>query len=369
MLAYDRTGNGPPLVLLHPLGADRRVWDPIVARLRDRRELIAVDLPGFGESPAFDRLPTPRALAAAVAEQLRRARRAPPPRRRQLARRLGRARARARRRGADRDRHRPRRPVAGTAGPQAGDRPPPGRRAGCRWSARWPRTRAGRRLLLSSAVAHPGRIPGPDASHLVRAYGSAPGFKAVNDQMRAGVFSGLERIRVPVTLVWPEHDRLVARPPWLPDNVRNVDARRRRPRPDVGRPRRAGRDPARPPARSHRRCARSRRCGAAPSLRVGRAGEVGRSVGSGRLGGVGGSTGGLAADLPPLIALAAGIPTTRHSRGAEQQRVVDRVRGQRSRERDAGQAGADRRAEQPAHRQQRRGPAVRGLRGGVQRRP
>ena len=25
-----------------------------------------------------------------------------------------------------------------------------------------------------------------------------------------------------MTLVWPEHDRLVARPPWLPDNVRNV---------------------------------------------------------------------------------------------------------------------------------------------------
>jgi pimeloyl-ACP methyl ester carboxylesterase len=65
-------------------------------------------------------------------------------------------------------------------------------------------------------------VPRPAAADLVRAYGRAPGFTDVNDAMRAGVFMGLERIRVPVTLVWPEHDRFVNRPPWLPDNVRSV---------------------------------------------------------------------------------------------------------------------------------------------------
>src|ERR1700744_547702 len=67
-LAYHRTGDGPPLVLLHPLGADRRVWDPIVGSLSAAHDVIAVDLPGFGQSPPL-RLttPTPRALAEAVA--------------------------------------------------------------------------------------------------------------------------------------------------------------------------------------------------------------------------------------------------------------------------------------------------------------
>ena len=58
-IAYDRTGEGPPLSCVHPLGADRHVWDPIVERLRGERDLIAIDLPGFGESPPLERTPTP----------------------------------------------------------------------------------------------------------------------------------------------------------------------------------------------------------------------------------------------------------------------------------------------------------------------
>jgi hypothetical protein len=57
--------------------------------------------------------------------------------------------------------------------------------------------------LLSGAVAHPGRVPPAQAAHLVRASALAPGFTAVNDAMRAGRFEGLERVRCPVTLVWP----------------------------------------------------------------------------------------------------------------------------------------------------------------------
>jgi pimeloyl-ACP methyl ester carboxylesterase len=51
MLAYDRRGSGPPLLLVHGLGSHRRVWDPIVGELARHRDVIAVDLPGFGDSP------------------------------------------------------------------------------------------------------------------------------------------------------------------------------------------------------------------------------------------------------------------------------------------------------------------------------
>jgi pimeloyl-ACP methyl ester carboxylesterase len=71
-------------------------------------------------------------------------------------------------------------------------------------------------------TAHPERIPPAAARRLVRAYALAPGFTATNDAMRSARFEGLERIRVPVTLAWPDRDRLVARPRSLPPSVRNV---------------------------------------------------------------------------------------------------------------------------------------------------
>jgi pimeloyl-ACP methyl ester carboxylesterase len=50
-LAYDRTGSGPPLVLLHGLGSCKEMWRPVVPLMAAEREVIAVDLPGFGASP------------------------------------------------------------------------------------------------------------------------------------------------------------------------------------------------------------------------------------------------------------------------------------------------------------------------------
>jgi pimeloyl-ACP methyl ester carboxylesterase len=79
-----------------------------------------------------------------------------------------------------------------------------------------------RRLVLAANAAHPERIPPAAARRLVRAYATAPGFEAVNDAMRASRFSRLADLRVPVTLAWPEHDRLVARPRRLPAGVRSV---------------------------------------------------------------------------------------------------------------------------------------------------
>jgi pimeloyl-ACP methyl ester carboxylesterase len=65
-LAYTRSGSGAPLVLLHPLGLSRRSWNPVIPALARRFDVIAVDLPGFGDSPAAARA-HPAALAEAVA--------------------------------------------------------------------------------------------------------------------------------------------------------------------------------------------------------------------------------------------------------------------------------------------------------------
>ena len=219
-LAFDRAGAGPLLVLLHPLGADRHVWAPVMERLTAERDVIAVDLPGFGESTPLNGSgpPTPAALAAAVAEAL-----------------------------PDEPYH-----VAGnslggwvalelaaagharsvTAIAPAGLWPEPlaPKRGIARGLAKvmqpglpaLVRSTAGRRLALASTVAHAECVPPEAALRLVRAYADAPGFEAVSQAMRAGRFTRLEHLRVPVTLVWPEHDRLVARPAHLPPTVRSV---------------------------------------------------------------------------------------------------------------------------------------------------
>jgi pimeloyl-ACP methyl ester carboxylesterase len=64
-VAYERHGAGEPVVLLHGLGLDRRTWDPIVPLLAADREVIAIDLPGFGESPEWPR-EQPRDLESAA---------------------------------------------------------------------------------------------------------------------------------------------------------------------------------------------------------------------------------------------------------------------------------------------------------------
>jgi len=221
-LAQDRTGHGAPLLLLHPLGADRHVWDAVVPLLAARRDVIAVDLPGFGESPPLtDREPTPRALAAAVAEHLAA---------------IGVARP-----------HVAGNSLGGWVALELGLSGTVASVTGIAPAGLWPEplvpkaaiahrvasallplagrcaaTRLGRSLLLSGTVAHPRRVPPAAARRLVEAYGTASDFVAVNDAMRAGRFEGLERIRCPVTLVWPDHDRLIRRPVWVPDRIRNV---------------------------------------------------------------------------------------------------------------------------------------------------
>jgi pimeloyl-ACP methyl ester carboxylesterase len=52
-LTYDRRGSGPPLLLIHGIGSHWQVWEPILDRLAPHRDVIAIDLPGFGTSPLW----------------------------------------------------------------------------------------------------------------------------------------------------------------------------------------------------------------------------------------------------------------------------------------------------------------------------
>jgi pimeloyl-ACP methyl ester carboxylesterase len=222
-LAYDRRGSGEPLVLIHALGADRHVWRPVLDLLAAERDVIAVDLPGFGDSPplANGDAPTARTLAQVVAR---------------FARDLG----------IDRP-HVAGNSLGGWVALElalAGDartvaaiapaglwprplgaRPSTGRSVAQALAPALPVLLASdraRALALASTVAYPARVPRDEAVRLVRSYAEAPGYAAANEAMRAGRFTDLERIRVPVTLAWPDRDRLVGRPARLPAGVCSV---------------------------------------------------------------------------------------------------------------------------------------------------
>jgi pimeloyl-ACP methyl ester carboxylesterase len=69
-LAYSRTGDGEPVVLLHGQGLSRRSWTPVIRRLAAERDVIAVDLPGHGESPLRPDRDSPAGMALGVASLL-----------------------------------------------------------------------------------------------------------------------------------------------------------------------------------------------------------------------------------------------------------------------------------------------------------
>jgi len=49
-IAYERVGNGPPLVFVHGAAEDGRVWEPQLAALADEFTVVAWDEPGAGRS-------------------------------------------------------------------------------------------------------------------------------------------------------------------------------------------------------------------------------------------------------------------------------------------------------------------------------
>jgi pimeloyl-ACP methyl ester carboxylesterase len=222
-LNHVRQGHGDPLILLHSLGGSLIQWSPVMDRLAAEREVIAVDMPGFGNSPELADGVSPRAanlatavldfcdalgiedkpavagisLGAWVAIECARQgsasaavalcpagfwKRSPDDANRIVARR------RRRRRLA-----RPLlRPIMATA--------------------------RGRRRTLGRFIHRPERLRPGEAEAIARAYVTAPAYEEASALMRAGRIEELKSIKVPITLAWAEHDNLVRNRP-LPEKL------------------------------------------------------------------------------------------------------------------------------------------------------
>jgi pimeloyl-ACP methyl ester carboxylesterase len=205
VLAHDRTGAGPPLVLLHGIGLDRRCWAPVVPLLASEREVFAVDLPGFGESPMLDGEPTIAALADAV-EAL----------------------------GLDRP-HVAGNSLGGAIALELGARgaarsvcalSPAGFSAGREWVYERACLRATlamarfldphaervmapvplRTLLMAQMFARPWRVPAPEAAETLRTTARGRGFEPTLPQISRWRPAPP---RCPATVAWGEHDRLL----------------------------------------------------------------------------------------------------------------------------------------------------------------
>jgi pimeloyl-ACP methyl ester carboxylesterase len=69
-LSLTRTGAGEPLLLLHGMGSSSRDFAAVVGPLAERFDVLDVDLPGVGRSPALDERPTVAAITDAVERTL-----------------------------------------------------------------------------------------------------------------------------------------------------------------------------------------------------------------------------------------------------------------------------------------------------------
>lgn len=70
-LNHVHRGSGRPLLLIHGLGSSWRTWDLVMPSLQAEREVIALDLPGFGDSPPLGGEVSIATLADAVGDFLR----------------------------------------------------------------------------------------------------------------------------------------------------------------------------------------------------------------------------------------------------------------------------------------------------------
>jgi pimeloyl-ACP methyl ester carboxylesterase len=229
-LNHVRRGEGEPLLLLHSLGGSLIQWSPVIDRLAAEREVIAVDMPGFGESAELPNGVSPRAanLATAVLDfyDALGIEGAPAVAGISLggwvavecARQDGasavvalcpagfwkRSPSESNRVGARRRRGRLARPLF---------RPIMA-------------TARGRRRALGRFIHRPERLRPGEAEAIARAYVTAPAYDEASALMRAGRIEELKSIKVPLTLAWAEHDNLVRNKPLpaklLPKRVEQV---------------------------------------------------------------------------------------------------------------------------------------------------
>jgi pimeloyl-ACP methyl ester carboxylesterase len=212
-LAYERRGTGEPLVLIHGIGSQWQIWRPVLDRLAAHREVIALDLPGFGDSPPLpgeDVVP-PERFAAAVADFLdevgvRSAHAAGNSLGGGVALELGRL-GRARSVTALS-------PIGFWTAREYGYS-----RASLRFSRATARllepalpvllaTSAGRTVLSGQMMARPWQVPADEAVKAGRNLAHSPGWEAALEGSGNWRFRDHE-LRCPVTVAWGERDRLL----------------------------------------------------------------------------------------------------------------------------------------------------------------
>ncbi len=213
MIHHVRAGGGPPLVLIHGLGGTLVNWEPVLELLAAERDVIAVDMPGFGGS---DPLPDGnRHSAVAMGEAIT---------------------AHLRTLGIERP-HLAGNSLGGWAALEmAADgnaasvcaispaglwrRPLGPRGIDTRARARRLRplvlaalrTSRGRGLLMGSTIARPDLMSSDEAVRWVSAWLDAPSYDDANEMMRAHTFDRADEIEVPVTIAWGTADRLTRAP-------------------------------------------------------------------------------------------------------------------------------------------------------------
>jgi pimeloyl-ACP methyl ester carboxylesterase len=229
-LNHARRGSGDPLLLLHSLGGSLVQWSPVLPLLTGQREVIVVDMPGFGDSPSLPHgvQPTAANLATGVVDfcdsmGL--------PRQLDVAgislggwvaieyARQGGARSVVGLCAAGFWRQAPRRSTNALNGARRIGRVMRPLLGPLMASAR------GRQVALGRFVNHPERLSRGEALEMARAYVTAPAYPEANALMQGGMIGSIDDLEVPVTLAWGEKDRLVRRPKpeSLPKRVRQVD--------------------------------------------------------------------------------------------------------------------------------------------------
>jgi pimeloyl-ACP methyl ester carboxylesterase len=204
------------MVLLHGIGSSRRAWDPVVPALARRFDVLAVDLPGFGDSAPLTAgiEPSPAALAATVAEFLDELGVAAP---HVVGNSLG---------GWVALEFAHTRPVASLtllspAGLWRGRTPRYDRASlrASRWLARHAAGllcrladhRLGRILILGQTHGRPSRMTAEQAREAIRAMRTATGFDAALDATATRRFLRGAAIDAPVTVAFGSRDRLLLR--------------------------------------------------------------------------------------------------------------------------------------------------------------
>jgi pimeloyl-ACP methyl ester carboxylesterase len=222
-LNHVRQGEGEPLLLLHSLGGSLIQWSPVMDLLAAEREVIAVDMPGFGKSPQLPEGVQPRAanLATAVLDFYDSLGIEGKPAVAGISLGGWTAIECARQGGA--------RAVVALCPAGFWKRSPASSNrivARARRTGRATRalirpamsTAGGRRRALGRFIYRPERLSPGEAAAIATAYVTAPAYEEASALMRAGRIDELNGINVPITLAWAEHDTLVRTKP-LPDRV------------------------------------------------------------------------------------------------------------------------------------------------------